>query len=92
MSTELVKIDNGGAGGVTSLDPTAMLSSIRTILEGDQLMTSEQSFIISGAPLLPRHSLRRRNSHSDSSNSHRPISKQFQLAKPDCRSATGIFK
>ena len=55
MSSELVKVVNGGAGGVASLDPTAMLSTIRTELEGDSppLMNENQSFMIAGAPLQP---------------------------------------
>jgi len=55
MSNELVKVVNGGIGGVTSLDPTAMLSTVRADLQGDTppLMQQEQSFMISGAPLMP---------------------------------------
>ena len=53
MSSELVKVNNGGTGGVVSLDPTAMLSAIRTELEDDapQLMNENQYFMIAGAPL-----------------------------------------
>jgi hypothetical protein len=51
----LVKVDNGGVGGVIQLDPSAMLSAVRNTLENSAppLMTTAQSFMISGAPLLP---------------------------------------
>jgi len=53
MTTELVAVQNGGAGGVIQLDPSVMLSATRLMLQNAEpaLMNADQSFMISSFPL-----------------------------------------